>query len=141
MNIPLSPEIYKLTQEKQLLMLTAAYLLYEKREETRMTAAFAALVQERHRAFHRGGQGTDGPEQFADCKNMVCTDAAKMIANTRAMEVSINPFAAQIVSTYEISFIRAPSAITARLTKKENTAPPVAVAAAAVNGGKIVLTD
>ena len=105
------------------MQLAAKYLLYERSEETAITAAFAQVVEERHNHFHVK-PFTKNPIHWTQCDNQVCKEARNIIASTKQKEVNINPIAATLMSEYIINFMPMPNNLRLWLSKKSETQLP-----------------
>ena|SRR5271170_742269 len=96
------------------------YLLYERSEETALSAAFGQLVAERHKEFHQKHRDSEGKlVPWTECSNQVCKDAREIVAHTRKREVFIGPLAAKLMERYLVGFMPAPNQILVRLTEKD----------------------
>jgi len=96
-------EELKLRAEKDVLHMLTAYLLYERREETELRIAFAALVAERHHHFH---DKLNEDTVFTECKNEVCINALKMLQNARKPRIEINQLSIDLVKNYNLTVQR-----------------------------------
>ena len=92
-------EELKLKAEKDVLHMLTAYLLYERREETELRIAFAALVAERHHHFH-DKEVEDTP--FTECGNEVCIKGLQILQMARKSRVEINQLSIDLVKQYNL---------------------------------------
>lgn len=90
----------------------AQYLLYERREETEIRVAFAALVQERHSHFH------DEDTEFTECSNELCITALKLLQSAREPKIEINDFSIQLIAPYSMKIQKSDKTCIAQLEEK-----------------------
>jgi len=91
-------------QQNKIMKILLSYLLFERKQETQLSMAFAVLVQERHNRFHTLGDHKDGDESnFADCKNDLCASAFAMLKDSRSMAIEINDLSIQLVADYKLT--------------------------------------
>ena len=96
----LSPEDeIKIRAERDALHMLTAYLLYERKEETELRTAFAALVMQRHHTFHdKEGEETD----FTQCANQICINALAILQNARKARIELNDLSIQLLGPYNL---------------------------------------
>ena len=131
----------------RVMQLAAKYLLYERAEETALTAAFAQVVEERHKYFHTQQKYMQGLDKgkgkqlpWTLCGNMVCKEARDIIANTRKKEINISMLAANLMNEYIVNFMPMPNNLRLWLTKRSETHLP-ATEETKREAGRVVLTD
>ena len=106
-------------QAPMMLQLAAKYLLYERAEETTLSQAFAQLVDERHKEFHKSHIDEAGNQvAWTECGNQVCREAKNILSQSRRKEVFINPIAAQLMDRYMVGFMPTPNHLVVRLSEK-----------------------
>lgn len=93
----------RLRAEKDALHMLTAYLLYERREETQLRIAFAALIAERHHHFH-DLEGNDTP--FTECGNEICIKGLAMLQSARKPRIEINQLSIDLVKEYNLVVTR-----------------------------------
>ena len=113
---PQGPTPAPLHIQLQMLQLATKYLLYERSRQTQITQNFAAVCAERHEHFHAKHVYLDGEKKgqrvpFAECSNLVCKDARRIIADTEKQEVFINPLSAELMAKYVLNFMPMPNQI------------------------------
>lgn len=92
-------EELKLRAEKDAFHMITAFLLYERREETELRIAFAALIAERHHHFH----DLDEKETpFTECGNEVCINGLRMLQSARKPRIEINQLSIDLVKQYNL---------------------------------------
>lgn len=96
-------DLDKETQERLwCLQALVTYLLYEKREETQVRNAFAALVQERHANFHdKKDEGTS----FEKCGNDLCKKALDLLADAQSPTIEMNAFGLQMIQPFNLKYV------------------------------------
>ncbi len=104
------------------LAIIASYLLYDRREDTELSLAFATLVQERHNHFHgdvwRDNKGN--PSSFTECRNEKCQAANRILSARRDMHIPITTFAAQLMDQqYTLEITPATGTLLVRLKKND----------------------
>lgn len=109
-------------QAEKVLSIAVKYLLYERSEETALTAAFAQLCAERHNHFHVKAFDKEIP--WTECNNPVCRDALQIVTATKKREVIINPLAAQLMARYRVNFMPMPQYLRFWLSDLDETALP-----------------
>lgn len=98
-----------------------SFLLYEKKQETQLSGAFGALVQERHNQFHTdsddkvNGDGTT----FYECGSDVCIQAKRILDDARTMSVELNEFGIEMISSFNLRIVKGQRSCRAWLEKKE----------------------
>jgi hypothetical protein len=124
-KLPPPPAIDPAAMGPMILQLACKYLLYERAEETALSAAFASLVAERHKEFHQKHVDKDGNQvDWSVCSNQVCKDATEILARTRRKEVFISPLAAELMGRYVVGFMPTPTQIVVRLEEKNSMQLP-----------------
>lgn len=97
------------TEKNQILQVLTTYLLYERREETQLRIAFAALVQERHNHFHAKQDLADDDTMspFTECGNEICMSALKILQDARKPRIELNDLSIEVVRNYNLKVQKA----------------------------------
>src|SRR5690348_11588628 len=102
------PRMTEIEEQNIILKTLCQYLLYERKQETQLSLAFHALVQERHNQYHTlTSDRKDGDESsFFECKNDICVGAVNLLKDSRAMAIEVNEFTVTLIDDYILSVRR-----------------------------------
>ena len=114
-----------LEKKYDLAKIFVSYLLFERKQETQLSMAFALLAQERHNNLHTLGDHKTGDESdFGDCDNDKCKMAFAVLKDSRNMSIEVNDFTIQMVAQYNLTIHGSKGSARAWLSPKTETQVP-----------------
>lgn len=110
----------EIEQRNNILTILCQYLLFERKQETQLSMAFALLVQERHNQYHTLGEHKTGDESdFSTCSNEKCRGAFDLLKDTRSMAVEVSDLTIQMIADYTLKIRNEGSVCRAYLEPKD----------------------
>lgn len=112
-------------QQNRIMKILIQYLLFERKQETQLSMAFAILVQERHNQFHTIGDKKEGDgTSFTECSNELCVSSRAILNEGRSMAVEINDFTIQMIANYTLTVQKQGNSLIAYLKEKPEVQEP-----------------
>jgi hypothetical protein len=96
------------------------YTLYEKAEDTELTQAFIALIEERHKNFHT----SPGPQDWRECGNQVCAEARQILERRKRREIFLTPLAWELMNRYMVGWMQTPQHVIVKLMERNEAQLP-----------------